>query len=112
MRFWVGLTDKKWFDFLRTRAPDEVSFWRPSGRAVARFLEAGTPFLFKLHAPGNFIVGGGFFVRFSTLPARLAWEAFGEKNGGSDYDGLKRRVPSSSNPPGEAVLAFLPLSLM
>ncbi|MBR2811784.1 MAG: HNH endonuclease [Solobacterium sp.] len=25
-------------------------------------------FLFKLHAPDNFIVGGGFFVRFSILP--------------------------------------------
>lgn len=92
MRFWVGVTDKNWFEFLRSRAPDEVNFWQPSGRPVARFLEAGTPFLFKLHAPDNFVVGGGFFVRFSTLPARLAWEAFGEKNGVAHYEGLKRRV--------------------
>jgi len=50
------------------------------------------PFLFKLHAPDNFIVGGGFFVRFSVLPARLAWEAFGEKNGAADYPLLRARV--------------------
>ena len=37
--------------------------------------------------PHNFVVGGGFFVRFSALPARLAWEAFGEKNGVADYEG-------------------------
>jgi putative restriction endonuclease len=77
---------------LSARSPDEVNFWQPSGRPVAQFLQPGVPFLFKLHAPYNYIVGGGFFVRFSTLPARLAWEAFGEKNGTSDYATLKRRV--------------------
>lgn len=92
MRFWVGVTDKEWFDFLSARAPDEVNFWQPTAKPVATFLTAGTPFLFKLHAPHNFVVGGGFFVRFSALPARLAWEAFRENNGVTDYDGLKRRV--------------------
>src|SRR5580765_2429161 len=76
MRFWVGVTDKAWFEDLRARAPDEVNFWQPTSRRLAGFLEPGVPFLFKLHAPDNFIVGGGFFVRFSALPARLAWEAF------------------------------------
>jgi len=92
LRFWLGVTDKNWFDFLAGRAPDEVNFWQPSGRPVAQFLEPGVPFLFKLHAPYNYVVGGGFFVRFSALPARLAWEAFGEKNGTLDYPTLKRRV--------------------
>lgn len=92
MRFWLGVTDKNWFDFLADRAPDEVNFWQPSGRPVAQFLEPGVPFLFKLHSPHNYVVGGGFFVRFSALPARLAWEAFGEKNGTPDYPTLKRRV--------------------
>jgi putative restriction endonuclease len=92
MRFWTGVTDKAWFDSLRALSPDEVNFWQPSPRPTAAFLEPGTPFLFKLHSPNNFVVGGGFFVRFSALPARLAWEAFGEKNGVSDYDELKRRV--------------------
>ena len=39
------------------------------------------PFLFKLHAPENYIVGGGFFATSSLLPASLAWQAFGVKNG-------------------------------
>lgn len=89
MQFWVAVTNKAWFERLRAQAPDEVNFWQPSPRPVAGFLEPGVPFLFKLHAPDNFIVGGGFFVRFSALPARLAWEAFGEKNGVEDYDALR-----------------------
>lgn len=92
MRFWVGVTDKAWYEALRRRNPDEVNFWQPSARRLAEFLEPGVPFLFKLHAPDNFIVGGGFFVRFSALPARLAWEAFGDKNGVSDYTELRARI--------------------
>jgi HNH endonuclease len=92
MRFWVGVTDKGWFESLRKQGPDEVNCWQPSSRRLAEFLEPGVPFLFKLHAPDNFVVGGGFFVRFSALPARLAWEAFGEKNGVADYAALRRRI--------------------
>jgi putative restriction endonuclease len=88
----VGVTDKNWFEFLRAQAPDEVNFWQPSAKRRAVDLEAGAPFLFKLHAPHNFIVGGGFFVRYSALPARLAWDAFGRKNGVDDYGDLRRRV--------------------
>jgi putative restriction endonuclease len=44
-------------------------------------LQPGEPFLFKLHSPDNFIVGGGFFVRYSPLPIWLAWDAFQQKNG-------------------------------
>ena len=92
MKFWVGVTDKTWFEFLRGRATDEVNFWQPTPKALAAFLEPGLPFLFKLHAPINCIVGGGFFVRFSALPARVAWDAFGEKNGVPDYLALRRRI--------------------
>ena len=92
MRFWVGVTDRAWFEHLRVQSPDEVSFWQPSSRRLAEFLELGIPFLFKLHLPDNYIVGGGFFVRFSALPARLAWEAFGEKNGVAHYAALRRRI--------------------
>ncbi|HEU4401762.1 MAG TPA: HNH endonuclease [Candidatus Polarisedimenticolia bacterium] len=80
MRFWIGVTDNEWFDFLARFKPDEVNFWRPSGRGFSS-IEIGAPFLFKLHSPLNFIVGGGFFVRSERLPLSLAWEAFGEKNG-------------------------------
>jgi putative restriction endonuclease len=57
MKVWVGVTDKNWFEFLRARAPDEVNFWQPSVKRRAADLEAGAPFLFKLHAPHDFIVG-------------------------------------------------------
>jgi putative restriction endonuclease len=92
MKLWVAITDKNWFEFLRARNPDEVNFWQPSCGRRAAVLEPGTPFLFKLHAPDNFIVGGGFFVRYSALPARLAWDAFGANNGVADYAALKARV--------------------
>jgi putative restriction endonuclease len=45
-----------------------------------------------LHSPKNFIVGGGYFVRYSALPASLAWDAFGEKNGVGSADGLRTRI--------------------
>lgn len=92
MRYWVGVTDSDWFDYLRERAPDEVNFWQPSAERRAVRLDAGALFLFKLHAPQNFVVGGGFYVRYSALPARLAWEAFGEKNGAPSYAALRERV--------------------
>jgi hypothetical protein len=31
--------------------------------------------------PRDFIVGGGFFLKFSLLPTSLAWDAFGVANG-------------------------------
>lgn len=92
MKIWVGVTDKRWFQHLLLRAPDEVNFWQPSGTRNFRVLEPGEPFLFKLHSPDNFIVGGGFFVRYSALPASLAWDAFGQKNGVDSLDELRLRV--------------------
>lgn len=59
VNIFVGVTDKDWFDFLSTRQVDEVNFWAPSGRTIFRALHPGELFLFKLHAPHNFIVGGG-----------------------------------------------------
>lgn len=81
MKLWIGVTDDGWYDYLRERKPDEVNFWQPGGGREFRVLDPGEPFLFKLHSPKNYIVGGGFFVRSSPLPCSLAWEAFGEKNG-------------------------------
>lgn len=48
--------------------------------------------VFKLHSPNNFIVGGGYFVGYSALPASLAWDAFGEKNGVTSFDDLRARI--------------------
>jgi len=92
MKIWVGVTDEDWFQRLSLLRPDEVNFWQPSGSRTFRALEPGEPFLFKLHSPQNFIVGGGHFVRSSPLPASLAWDAFGEKSGVSSYEQLLTRV--------------------
>ena len=64
MQFWVGITDGDWYDYLAALEPDEVNFWQPSARPP-RNMEPGWPFLFKLHSPDNFTVGGEFFVRFT-----------------------------------------------
>jgi putative restriction endonuclease len=85
MRFWVRLTDERWFRHLSAIRPDEVNFWQPGSRRTFR-AEKWSPFLFKLHSPRNYIVGGGFFVKYSTLPTSIAWEAFGAKNGAPDYN--------------------------
>jgi len=82
MRFYVGITDDDWFTYLSgSGAADEVNFWQPSGGRQFRVLQPGEPFLFKLHSPKNYIVGGGFFSHFTILPVSFAWSAFTAKNG-------------------------------
>lgn len=88
----VGVTDQDWFDYLSLAQADEVNFWAPSGRANFRALQPGELFLFKLHSPRNFIVGGGVFSHASTVPLSLAWEAFGSKNGVSSLVEMRRRI--------------------
>jgi putative restriction endonuclease len=92
MKIWVGVTDNDWFKRLSLLRPDEVNFWQPSGARNFRALQPGELFLFKLHSPKNFIVGGGHFVRYSQLPASLAWDAFADKNGVSSYQELLERI--------------------
>src|SRR3989304_6575124 len=91
MIFWVGITDDDWFEYLSSIKPDEVNFWQP-GPTPPRKMEPGTLFLFKLHSPHNFVVGGGYFVRFTVLPCFLGWEAFGEKNGVTSLQELIDRM--------------------
>lgn len=98
MQFWVGITDKNWFDYLSTRKPDEVNFWQPSNKPP-RHMHPGTPFLFKLHSPDDYVVGGGFFVRFTTLPCYLAWEAFGLNNGVVSLNELVARMTRYKHAP-------------
>ena len=88
----VGVTDQDWFDYLSANDPDEVNFWAPSGRNQFRALQPGELFLFKLHAPKNFIVGGGVFSNASNIPLSLAWEAFGTKNGAPTLNDMRKRV--------------------
>ncbi len=92
MKFFVGVTDERWFRFLAERKPDEVNFWRPGGKSHFKVIQPGALFLFKLHSPLNYIAGGGYFLRHSILPLSLAWQAFGEKNGSSDLDRLYQMI--------------------
>jgi len=45
-------------------------------------------FFFKLRAPHNAIGGFGFFERWDSLPAWLAWDTFGEMNGAPNFETL------------------------
>jgi len=85
MRMFVGVTDGNWYNYLSAIKPDEINFWQPGSKQSFKAIGTNDLFLFKLHSPINYIAGGGFFIRHSFLPVSLAWEAFGEKNGTSDY---------------------------
>lgn len=85
MKIYIGVTDDKWFYYLSQIKPDELNFWQPSGKYTFRVLQPNELFLFKLHSPNNYIVGGAYFVSHSFLPASIAWEAMKEKNGSNNY---------------------------
>jgi Predicted restriction endonuclease len=93
LKAFVGVTDKNWFEFL-SRLPgiDEVNFWQPGGNQRFQALSPGEPFLFKLHSPDDFIVGGGFFAYSNICPLSLAWEAFGEKNGARTFLEMRQLI--------------------
>ena len=92
MKFWVGVTDNKWYQFLSQLRPDEVNFWQPGGTPPFKGAPIGLPFLFKLKRPYNHIAGGGFFVTYSSLPLSLAWDIFGHKNGCSSLDEFRALI--------------------
>ncbi|MBZ9752690.1 HNH endonuclease [Deinococcus sp. HMF7604] len=101
MRLFVGVTDDQWFHLLAERPSwAEVNFWRPSGLGF-QALSEGELFLFKLHAPHHFIVGGGFFARALRLPLSLAWESFGEANGVRTLPEMRRRIAKYRRQPEE-----------
>lgn len=92
VRLIVAVTDGDWFEQLRQRRNlSEVNFWAPSDQQF-KALEPGELFLFKLHAPRNFIVGGGIFAYATVLPCSLAWEAFGESNGARTLVEMRERI--------------------
>ncbi len=92
MRFWAGVTDNAWFSFQSQSAPDEVNFWQPRGIATYTALEPGALFLFKLKRPHHHIAGGGYFVKSTSLPLSIAWEAFGLKNGAARRDVFEQMI--------------------
>jgi putative restriction endonuclease len=92
LSIYVGITDRDWFDALRDIVGlEEVNFWAPGGRPF-KAISPGELFLFKLHAPANFIVGGGVFAHDTALPCSLAWEVFGLANGARSLGEMRARI--------------------
>ena len=88
----VGNTDQRWFKHLSTRPDlDEVNFWKPGGGNF-RAIEPGAPFFFRLKAPHRAIGGFGFFLSFTRMRIRDAWDVFGERNGAPDWPTFRDRV--------------------
>lgn len=70
MNFFVAVTDYDWFQLHASKSRiEEVNFWRPSSEATFKALKTGELFLFKLHSPRNFIVGGGIFYSLRSVAA-------------------------------------------
>jgi putative restriction endonuclease len=69
-----------------------VNFWRPGGRQRFASLAPGDLLVFRLKSPINKIGGGGFFLHSSLFPLNGAWDAFGTKNGTSDFASFFRRI--------------------
>lgn len=81
MKFYLGVTDTAWYNYLSKQNPEDVNFWQPGGKAAFKVIDPGAPFLFKLKSPFNAIGGIGFFSVHSILPISIAWEIFGNRNG-------------------------------
>lgn len=88
----VAVTDWDWFSFVRRLVnPPEVNFWAPSNTRF-KALQPGELFLFKLHAPRNYIVGGGVFAYNTSLPCSIAWGTFRELNGARSLAEMRARI--------------------
>ncbi|HLA57024.1 MAG TPA: hypothetical protein VK623_13045 [Flavobacterium sp.] len=81
MKFYLGVTDNNWYNYLSNINPEDVNFWRPSGTQNFKALTPGAPFLFKLKSPLNAIGGIGFFSSYTLLPINIAWDTFKDRNG-------------------------------
>jgi HNH endonuclease len=101
MRFWLGVTDNRWFQHVATHKFGEVNFWQPSAKAPFVDAPEGTPFLFKLKRPHHHIAGGGHFVRHTRLPLATAWDVFGQQNGAESLRIFHQLIAANRpEPPG------------
>ncbi|MBL7841805.1 MAG: HNH endonuclease [Cyclobacteriaceae bacterium] len=94
MRFYIGVTDNNWYNFLSKTTPDDINFWQPGGNSNFKILSPGAPFLFKLKKPLNAIGGLGFFSSQTFLPLSVAWDIFAERNGCENLSGFKKLILS------------------
>ena len=87
----------------RAEPPDEVHFWQPSPRGF-KAIPPGAPFFFRLGAPHKAIAGFGFFARYERVPAWLAWESFGDRNGTDTFAEMAARIEAIRRRTGSVLL--------
>lgn len=92
MKYYLGVTDNRWYSFLAQQNREDVNFWKPGGNTGFNVLKSGGAFLFKLRAPQNAIAGIGFFSSFTALSLNIAWDVFGEGNGCSSLQRLQSMI--------------------
>lgn len=71
MKFYLGVTNNNWFNYLSRINPEDVNFWQPGGTVNFKVLTSGAPFLFKIRSPMNAIGGIGFFSSHTFLPITI-----------------------------------------
>jgi len=50
-----------------------------------------------LHAPDNYIVGGGIFAHANIMPCSLAWNIFGKSNGADSLQNMRAKIACYRN---------------
>ena len=76
MKFYLGVTDNNWYNYLSKINPEDINFWQPGGTVTFKVLTPCAPFLFKLKSPLNVIGGIGFFSSHTFLPITITWDTF------------------------------------
>lgn len=97
MKYYVGVTDFDWYNFLSIGKNEDVNFWQPGGNSSFKAIQQGAPFLFKLKYPYNSIAGVGFFSSHSILPLDVAWNIFEERNGLESFFKFKQKIINYRN---------------
>lgn len=92
MKFYLGVTDTNWYNFLSKEKREDINFWKPGGESSFKVLTPGSPFLFKLKGAQNSIAGIGFFSSFTFLPLSMAWDVFGRGNGCESLGQLQKMI--------------------
>lgn len=92
MKFYLGVTDNNWYNYLSDINPEDINFWQPGGVSTFKVLQSGAPFLFKLKAPFNAIGGIGFFSSHTFLPMSIAWDTFRNRNGCGSFDEFRKMI--------------------
>lgn len=99
MKFYIGVTDIDWYQYLKVHPSDDLNFWQPGGSHSFGILKPGEPFLFKLKSPINKVAGLAFFVQQTLMPLSMAWDVFGTQNGRASLNELKRIILSIRKEP-------------